>query len=78
MMPPTIVATQKDETDPSKKYANLFEAPLGLNLYFDYDAALAHAQKEGKPSFVDFTGWGCVNCRKMEKSVWPDPQVLLR
>ncbi|MCY7408876.1 MAG: thioredoxin family protein [Chitinophagales bacterium] len=59
-----------------KKYQNLFEAPLGLDLYFDFDEALAKAKKENKPLFVDFTGWGCVNCRKMEKSVWPNPQVL--
>ncbi len=59
-----------------KKYQNLFEAPLGLDLYFDFDEALAKAKKENKPLFVDFTGWGCVNCRKMEKSVWPNPKVL--
>jgi thiol:disulfide interchange protein len=69
---------QETASSRSKKYANLFEAPLGLDLYFDYDDALAHAKKKKKPLFIDFTGWGCVNCRKMEKSVWPDPQVLKR
>ncbi|MCS6990415.1 MAG: thioredoxin family protein [Chitinophagales bacterium] len=61
-----------------RKYADLFEAPHGLNMYFDYHEALQAARKEGKPLFVDFTGWGCVNCRKMEKTVWADPQVLTR
>ena len=41
----------------------------------DYDEALAAAKREGKPILVDFTGFGCVNCRKMEAAVWTDPQV---
>lgn len=41
----------------------------------DYETALARAKKENKPILVDFTGWACVNCRKMEENVWPDPHV---
>lgn len=41
----------------------------------DYEAALAVAKKENKPILIDFTGWACVNCRKMEENVWPDPNV---
>lgn len=41
----------------------------------DYDAALEAARAEGKPVLVDFTGFGCVNCRKMEAAVWTDPGV---
>ena len=41
----------------------------------DYDEALAAAKRENKPILVDFTGFGCVNCRKMEAAVWTDPQV---
>lgn len=41
----------------------------------DYEAALALARKENKPVLIDFTGWACVNCRKMEENVWPDPEV---
>ncbi len=41
----------------------------------DYDAAMAAARFEGKPVMVDFTGFGCVNCRKMEAAVWTDSQV---
>ncbi|MFI5134854.1 MAG: cytochrome c biogenesis protein CcdA [Chitinophagales bacterium] len=70
--------SSNENSSAEKKYGNLFQAPLGLNLYFDYDDALAHARAENKPLFIDFTGWGCVNCRKMEKSVWPDPGVLNR
>ena len=41
----------------------------------DYEEAMAYAKKAGKPVMVDFTGHGCVNCRKMELAVWHDPQV---
>lgn len=41
----------------------------------DYEAAIALAKKEGKPILVDFTGWACVNCRKMEENVWTDPSI---
>ena len=43
--------------------------------FTDFDQALAAARAEGKPLFVDFTGFGCVNCRKMEAAVWTDPRV---
>ena len=36
---------------------------------------MAYAQKHNKPVMIDFSGYGCVNCRKMEASVWTDPQV---
>ena len=36
---------------------------------------MAAARAEGKPAMIDFTGFGCVNCRKMEAAVWTDPQV---
>ena len=36
---------------------------------------MAYARQQGKPVMVDFTGYGCVNCRKMELAVWTDPQV---
>lgn len=38
--------------------------------FTDFDLALAESKKTGKPLLVDFTGWACVNCRKMEESVW--------
>ena len=43
--------------------------------FTDYDQGLQAAQAEGKPVMVDFTGYGCVNCRKMEAAVWTDPTV---
>ncbi len=43
--------------------------------YTDYDEGMAAAARMGKPVMVDFTGFGCVNCRKMEAAVWTDPTV---
>ena len=41
----------------------------------DFDAGMEYARQNGKPVMIDFTGYGCVNCRKMELSVWTDPKV---
>ena len=43
--------------------------------YTDYELGMAAARAQGKPVFLDFTGFGCVNCRKMEAAVWTDPRV---
>ena len=43
--------------------------------YHDYEEGMAAAKAQGKPVLIDFTGFGCVNCRKMEASVWTDPRV---
>ncbi len=50
--------------------------PLNLNCFHDYDLGLAYAKKVNKPIFVDFTGYNCANCRRMEDNVWPEPDVL--
>jgi thiol:disulfide interchange protein DsbD len=50
--------------------------PHQLNCFHDYDEGLAYAKEVGKPVLLDFTGWACVNCRKMEEQVWSDPSVL--
>ncbi len=61
-----------------KKYGDLFKAPYNLNAFFDYEQGLAYAKQHKKPVLVDFTGHSCVNCRKMEASVWSDKEVLKR
>ena len=43
--------------------------------YHDYESGMAVARAQGKPVFIDFTGYGCVNCRKMEAAVWSDARV---
>lgn len=62
--------------DAPHKYASLFDKPLNLNPFFDYKEGVAYAQKVHKPVIIDFTGHACVNCRKMEATVWPDKKVL--
>ena len=48
----------------------------GIHAKFDdYESGMQYAQKYGKPVVVDFTGYGCVNCRKMEAAVWTNPHV---
>jgi cytochrome c biogenesis protein CcdA/thioredoxin-related protein len=50
--------------------------PHNLNCFHDYEEGLAYAKEVGKPVLLDFTGWACVNCRKMEDQVWSDAGVL--
>ena len=57
-------------------YATDNECPLGLECYKDFETGLAVAQKTGKPILLDFTGWACVNCRKMEENVWSQPEIF--
>jgi len=49
--------------------------PQGIMVFHDYDKGIAHAKKVGLPIMIDFTGWACVNCRKMEEQVWSDSEV---
>lgn len=61
------------------KYKELFHArltPHHLDAVYDFDQALEASKKLNKPILIDFTGWNCVNCRKMEQDVWSDPEVL--
>lgn len=51
------------------------DCPLGLECYKDYETGLEKAIATNKPILLDFTGWACVNCRKMEENVWSDPAV---
>jgi len=49
---------------------------LQANVVNDYEKALQLSKQENKPILIDFTGWACVNCRKMEENVWTDPAVM--
>jgi thiol:disulfide interchange protein DsbD len=51
-------------------------APHDILAFNDYDKGVAYAKTVGKPIMIDFTGWACVNCRKMEQNVWVEPRVL--
>ncbi|MBT5650253.1 MAG: DUF255 domain-containing protein [Flavobacteriaceae bacterium] len=63
--PPTFYSLYEQESD----------CPLGLDCFKDFDEGLAFAKINNKPILLDFTGWACVNCRKMEENVWSDPKV---
>jgi len=60
-----------------QKYVDLFASstPRGYTAFYDYQEALAAAARLNRPVMIDFTGWSCVNCRKMESEVWTDPGV---
>jgi len=49
---------------------------LHANVVNDYESGLQLSKQQNKPILIDFTGWACVNCRKMEENVWTDPEVL--
>ena len=59
------MSTQDFNLDPDSK----------MTTYHNYEEGMAAAARTGKPVLVDFSGFGCVNCRKMEAAVWTDPQV---
>jgi thiol:disulfide interchange protein DsbD len=52
------------------------DCPQNLNCFKDLDEGVAYARAQNKPIMLDFTGHACVNCRKMEEHVWPDPRVF--
>lgn len=64
--PPLFYSLYDKETD----------APLGLQAYKDWDEGIAAAREANKPIILDFTGWACVNCRKMEEQVWSEPEIF--
>lgn len=70
----TVVSTLCDTPDNPASLS----FPHGIQGYFDLKQAIACAKKQNKPVFIDFTGHGCVNCRKMEERVWIEPRVLSR
>jgi thiol:disulfide interchange protein len=56
-------------------YEQASDCPLGLSCYKDFEEGLLAAKAANKPILLDFTGWACVNCRKMEENVWSDSEV---
>ena len=63
------------------KAVSAFAPPMrvqGREIYHDYEEGLAYARQTGKPVIIDFTGYGCVNCRKMEAFVLADENVKAR
>jgi thiol:disulfide interchange protein DsbD len=73
-------APQQTVSIKDKKYEDLFRRGkhAGLNEWYDYDQALQVSKELKKPVIIDFTGWNCANCRKMEQEVWSNPEVHKR
>ena len=62
----------------SRKHYTYFHSKAtikGMDPYYDYQEALAASKELNKPIMLDFTGWNCVNCRKMESEVWSSPKI---
>ncbi|WP_420552341.1 cytochrome c biogenesis protein CcdA [Tenacibaculum aiptasiae] len=51
------------------------QCPLNLNCFKDFEEGIAYAKSVNKPVLLDFTGWACVNCRKMEENIWSQPDI---
>ena len=52
------------------------ECPLGLKCFKDFEDGRTYAEANEKPILLDFTGWACINCRKMEENVWSKPEIF--
>lgn len=78
LAPPVHYSFKADAAGKNKQGHGGNNCPNGLNCFHDFDEAVAEAKRQNKPVFVDFTGYGCVNCRKMEENVWPLPGIIER
>ena len=63
------------DSEKSNIESALHLGPQGIMVFHDYDKGMAYAKEVNKPAVIDFTGWACVNCRKMEEQVWSDDNV---
>ena len=73
---PATISVSNDAHAGIPKGAEPDHCPYNINCFHDYDMGMAYAKEVGLPVMLDFTGWACVNCRKMEEQVWSDPHVL--
>tara|TARA_A200000113_G_scaffold74924_1_gene65687 strand:+ start:1 stop:1443 length:1443 start_codon:yes stop_codon:yes gene_type:complete len=56
-------------------FSNTNDCPLNLDCYKNFEAAREKAKSQNKPILIDFTGWACVNCRRVEENIWSNPEV---
>ena len=70
------VSGRVENANSGRKYADFLHLPHQLEGHFDFEEAVADAQKQNKPIFVDVTGHACNNCREMETMVWSHSSVL--
>ena len=73
---PQLIQGEGGVTCSEPNYSDKLHLPHGIQGYFDYEQGMCCAKDQGKPVFIDFTGHGCVNCRKIEDGIWSDPEIL--
>ena len=56
-------------------YETKNDCPLGFNCFKNFDKGLKYANEVNKPILLDFTGWACANCRRVEENVWTEPEI---
>ena len=66
LLPPEFYSIYNSEND----------CPLGLDCYKDFDEGLKVSKELNKPMLIDFTGWACANCRRVEENTWSDPEIF--
>ena len=66
LLPPEFYSIYNSEND----------CPLGLDCYKDFDEGLKASKELNKPMLIDFTGWACANCRRVEENTWSDPEIF--
>jgi len=71
-----MAAEDQGEACTPVRYAELFHMPFGLKGFYSLEEGLACAEASGKHVLIDFKGHFCSNCKRMEASVWSDPEVL--
>ena len=57
-------------------YPKTSDCPLGFQCFKDFESGLEFAKANNKPILLDFTGWACVNCRRIEENVWTEPEIF--
>ncbi|MCG8858361.1 protein-disulfide reductase DsbD family protein [Tenacibaculum finnmarkense] len=79
LIPPKVnnyhTTASKNNLCETPLYSSYLHSPAGFNGYFDLEQAKKCAKKQGKMLLIDFTGHGCANCRKMEDTIWVQPNV---
>ena len=73
---PAGIGTYSNNNQKKNTTENTHAGPHGLPVFHDLEEGLAYAKSVNKPSFLDFTGHACINCRKMEEKVWGEEGVL--
>jgi thiol:disulfide interchange protein len=73
---PAISSGIPGEMCSTARFDEIFDMPLGLTGYYEFNQGLKCAKERGRPVILDFKGHACANCKLMEAKVWSDPEIL--